>query len=86
MSSVIWGPVSLVPGDEAEQGLGTLRLRLRRSADELWLRSTHVGEGPGDSASAAPAARTGTGTAFEGAEDWVRWALPATDRIELRPA
>ena len=97
MSSPTWGPVALTAGDEVEKVLGALRLRLRRRSEEVWMHASHDGErswstirrvsdpagGPARDDSAEPGPRTVE--AKVGDEEWIRWAVPPEQGIELRP-
>ncbi len=65
-----WGPLALSPGEEVEWSLGSLTLRLRRRAEELWLHGSLEDE----PSSAVPDA------------EWIRWAMSAEEELELQPA
>lgn len=99
MSTDTWGPLTLGADDEVEKSLGDLRLRLRRHAEEIWMRVSHdgpeewrrirtQGDGPGDDPERAVPS-TGQGDRrprIEVAdEEWIRWAIRPEDGLELRP-
>lgn len=78
MSRASWGGLGLAPSEDKTLSLGSLRLSLRRRAEEVWMHATHGSGGEGISHTGQP----------DGVPDeaWIRWALPAAEELELQPA
>lgn len=93
MSAGIWGAVDLQAGEARNYVLGDLRLRLRRRSEEVWMHSSHPssredGDGVAEEgvASGAEIRAPDEAPAEEiPAEEWIRWALPAEEELELTP-
>lgn len=94
MSDGIWGAVDLQAGEARNYVLGDLRLRLRRRSEEVWMHSRHPSSGEGgdgeaveDGVASGAEIRAPDETPSEEipAEEWIRWALPAEEELELTP-
>ena len=68
MSSQVWGPLDLTEGEESERALGDLRLRLRRTPEEVWMHVSHGGDRSWSRTREAHEARVGSGPG-EGGSD-----------------
>lgn len=102
MSSGIWGAVDLQAGERRDLAFGDLRLRLRRRSEEVWMHSSHPPSGQGgDDEERGDLGRRGNREDAElredeggraaapeeiPTEDWIRWALPPEEELELVPA
>lgn len=85
MSSTVWGPLALGVGEAAECGLGTLRLRLRRRAEEVWLHARHVATDPLTS-SGVSRLEGDQASGDVPVDEWIRWAVPAEESLALLPS
>lgn len=71
-----WGEIDLAPGASTAATIGSLHLTVKRTRNEIWLRSERT-----------DGAEDADGAEAEGVEvDWDRWVVPNDARIHLRPA